>query len=265
MPIDGFRACPHGVYDDGVVRVRRVPGDPAPTWDGQVLTHGLGAGDVDNDLAGRLAALDGIEPELFERLFTGVVLTSAPDPVAAWSAFYRATLAGLTGEPRPGGNIAEFTPIYRRARSLVRGRRILDVGSCFGFLPILLAGDGHEVIASDLNHGSMRVLSAVAPRLPVLCCGAEALPLPDRSVDTVFALHLLEHVPADLGAAMLAEAVRVARRRVVVAVPYEDVPDPAYGHVRTVTHADLVALGEESGLRYDVIDADGGSLILDRP
>lgn len=263
--IDAFRSCPDGVYDDGVVRVVRSTGERGLRLTGSVLTHGLTAGEVDNDLAGRLAALDVSDPSAFERLFTGVVLTSAADPLAAWAAFYRATLARLTGVHEPGRSIAEFAPVYRRARDLVRGHRVLDVGSCFGFLPMLLADDGHEVVASDVNAGSMRLLAAVDPRLAVLSCGAEALPLPDGSVDTVLVLHVLEHVDAALGAAAVGEAVRVARLRVVVAVPYEEVPTAAYGHVRTVDHADLVALGERTGLRYDVVDADGGWLILDRP
>lgn len=265
MTIDAFRPCPSGVYDDGVVRVVRTPDRPGIRLDGGVLTHGLAAGEVDNDVAGLLAALDGADPATFERRFTGVVLTSSPDPLEAWGGFYLTTLARLTGAHDPGGSIAEFAPIYRRARALARGHRVLDMGSCFGFLPMLLAEDGHEVIASDVNAGSMRLLSAVAPNLPVLCCAAEALPLPDGAVDTVFVLHLLEHVDAALGEAAVAEAVRVARQRVVVAVPYEDDPTAAYGHVRTVDHADLVALGQATRWRYDVADADGGWLVLDRP
>ncbi|CAN5660764.1 mycofactocin oligosaccharide methyltransferase MftM [soil metagenome] len=264
MTIDAFRACPDGVYDDGVVRVVRAPDRPGIRLDGLVLTHGLAAGEVDNDLAGRLAALDGADPETFERLFTGIVLTSATDPLQAWAGFYRTTLTRLTGAHDAGGSIAEFAPIYCRARALARGHRVLDVGSCFGFLPLLLAEDGQQVLASDVNPGSMRLLSAVAPCLPVVCCGAESLPLPDGAVDTVFALHLLEHVDAALGAAVLTEAIRVARQRVVVAVPYEVAPTAAYGHVRTVDHTDLVALGERSGLAFDVLDADGGWLVLDQ-
>lgn len=258
--IDAFRACPDGVYDDGVVVVRRTAGSVL-SWDGTTLRHEFDA--VDNDLAGRLAGV--VPPEVFERVFTGVVLTTATDPLAAWRGFYGHTLDGLTGAPRPGGSVAEFAPIYRRARTLVRGRRVLDVGSCFGFLPILLADDGYAVVASDLNAGNVALLRRVDPRLPVVTCSAADLPVPDDAVDTVFAVHLLEHVDAGLGAAAVREALRVARQRVVLAVPYEEVPDPAYGHVRTVTHDDLDALGRSSGWRYDVTDVYGGWLVLDRP
>ncbi len=232
-----------------------------------LLRHNLGADDIDNDLAGRLAAAVttcGIaDNALFEQLFAAVVRSAADDPAEAWPAFYRNTLDRLTGSDPGTGSIGEFAPIYRRARSLVRGPQVLDLASCFGFLPLLLAGDGWQVVASDVSAGSMRLLSSIGDRLRCVRCAAEALPFADGAVDTVLALHLLEHVDAATGARVLAEAIRVARRRVVVAVPYEQHPDPAYGHVRTLDHADLVALGEGSGLGYEVIDADGGWLVLD--
>lgn len=233
-----------------------------------VLRHDLAARDLDNDLAGRIAAAMAerglADGRLFERLFTGVVLSTVDDPAHAWSVFYRNTLHRLVSADPGSGSIGEFAPIYRRARFLVRGRRVLDLASCFGFLPIMLAGDGHEVIASDLSPGSMRLLSTVDSRIGCLVCRAEALPLPDGAVDTVLALHLLEHVDAHTGARVLAEALRVARQRVVVAVPYEDEPAAAYGHVRTLDHAALVSLGEQSGLPFEVIDSDGGWLVIDR-
>ena len=176
--IDAFRRGPPGYYDDGVVVVERVPGAAMTLgfaagrpW----LRHGLAAGQVDNDLAGVLAGV-GIAATHFERLFTGVVVTSATDALAGWAAFYTATLARLTGSAPGGGSIGEFAPIYRRARALVRGRRVLDVASCFGFLPMLLAADGHDVVASDVNAGSMRLLSTVdrqqGGRLACLQCAA---------------------------------------------------------------------------------------------
>ncbi|MBA3524179.1 MAG: class I SAM-dependent methyltransferase [Geodermatophilaceae bacterium] len=272
--IDAFRRCPSGRYTDGVVVVERVASGPVgrfavDTVGGRPrLRHDLTAGEVDNDLAGLLAAVP-VEPQFFERLFTGVVLTSAPDPLAGWAAFYAATLTRLTG-PSPGeGSIGEFALIYRRARALVRGRRVLDVASCFGFLPLLLHSDGLDVVASDVNSGSMALLAAVAGARgggpAVLTCSADALPLAAGGADTVLVVHLLEHVPAAVGTVMLAEAQRVARQRVVVAVPYEDEPTAAYGHVRTLDAADLRALGAASGWGYEVVEDSGGWLVLDRP
>jgi hypothetical protein len=79
----------------------------------------------------------------------------------------------------------------------------------------------------------------------------------------VTAVHLLEHLPAADTVTVLDEMLRVARHRVVVAVPYEDVPEPVYGHLRTFDHAGLRALGERTGRAFTVADDHGGWLVVD--
>jgi hypothetical protein len=59
--------------------------------------------------------------------------------------------------------------------------------------------------------------------------------------------------------------LRVARRRAVVAVPFEHVPDPAWGHVRTYRLSDPHALGAATGLPYRVDEHHSGWLVIDRP
>ncbi|GAA1890419.1 mycofactocin oligosaccharide methyltransferase MftM [Lapillicoccus jejuensis] len=284
-----------GEYEDALVVVRRRSGDgPAPasrvatehfrvdTRDGRLtVTHRLRPDEVDDDLAGLLVdELFGPGwvrgPELFERLFTGVVRSLAPDPLDAWELFYRNTTARLealrtargTEVAAAHGCIAGYAPVYERAEALVPAGSVLELGSCFGFLSLRLAGLGHDVTASDVAAGTVRLLAAVAPRLGVrlttVLADAARLPLDDGCADTVLAIHLLEHVDADHGAAVLHEAVRCARRRVVVAVPLEDEADESFGHVRTVDLDDLRAWGRASGLRYDVAEHHGGWLVLDR-
>jgi hypothetical protein len=97
-----------------------------------------------------------------------------------------------------------------------------------------------------------------------LAGNALAVPLKDTSADTVFAVHLLEHLPRGLDAAVLADMLRVARQRVVVAVPFEDEPAPAWGHVRTFDLDDLHALGATTGLPYAVDEHHGGWLTVDK-
>ncbi len=87
------------------------------------------------------------------------------------------------------------------------------------------------------------------------------MPLADRCADTVLAVHLLEHLPPAEGAAVLAEMLRLARRRVVVAVPYEDEPNPTWGHVRTFDAARLHDLGAATGRTYRVEEHHGGWLV----
>ena len=284
-PLSPLHPAPGGVYRDDYVTVLRgaVPsgreiahttnftvhaGEPI------VVTHHLDLDDLDEDLTGLLHT-ELFEPgwvrgaELFERLFTGVVLTSADDPMTAWEAFYRNTIdRQREGSRTPGSAIEQFRPVHDHAASLVVGRSVHELGSCFGFLALRLAADGFRVTASDLSVGTMQLLSAVAPRLgtPVETLVADAghVPAADRSVDTVLAVHLLEHVDAEHGARVLAEAVRLADRRVVVGVPYEEVADETFGHVRTIGPGDLDAWGAATGLSYEVHEHHGGWLVIDR-
>lgn len=292
-PIDPFAAAPGGVYTDEWVQVSRG-GTPRPRRQLHMvrtphfdvlpegarvrLWHGLQPTEVDDDLAALLADelfrpgwLRG--PELFQRIFTGVVRTLAEEPARSWELFYRNTLrrldeavAGVGG--RGPGNIAEFAPIHARVESLVRGRSVLELGCCFGFGALRLAERGFAVTASDINGGTVSVLEAVVPRLgtPLRTVVADAGRHPGaaRSYDTVLAVHLLEHVDVRDGARVLAEAVRLARRRVVVAVPLETEAEETWGHVRTVDLDDLDRWGRASGLRHQVHEHHGGWLVLDR-
>ena len=232
----------------------------------------IGLDRLNNDLAGwldRVLIRPGLlAPSSFEDAFVAIVASCAPDPMDAWTAFYRNTIDGLArGGTEPGGTIAEFAPVHERAVSLVQGRDVLELGCCFGFLSLRLAREGHRVTALDLVPGTMGLLTQVAARLGVTVAGVAgdvtAVPLADRCADTVLAVHLLEHLPVEAGATALAEMVRLARRRVVVAVPFEDEPNPTWGHVRCFDARALADLGASTGLRYEVREHHGGWLVLD--
>jgi SAM-dependent methyltransferase len=245
------------------VSVRRV--------DGRVeVTHTFGPAEIDNGLAGLLAR-EVTDNAAFEAAFVAVVESCDPDPASAWSHFYGNTLARIEQAWRePGsasGSVAEFAPVYARACELVRAGEVLDVGSCFGFLPLLLARHGYRVIASDAAFGTMRLLDVVARArgLPIttVACDAAHLPLANGCVDVVTVIHLLEHLDAATGFAVLAEAVRLTRRRVIVAVPFEDESVAAYGHVRTLDQRSLAELGEATGLPFEVTTHHGGWLVVE--
>ncbi|HEY3258659.1 MAG TPA: mycofactocin oligosaccharide methyltransferase MftM [Pseudonocardiaceae bacterium] len=244
------------------------------------VDHWLPGDQLDNDLAGLIAEelfgpgwLSG--NDLFERVFTGVVRSTAADPMQAWNAFYDNTMAAIRRHlarpsPVPGAacsEIANMAPVYGRALRLVPPGRVLDLGSCFGFFPLLLAEAGrHSVLASDLVAGTMRLLSAVARNrkvpLRTLTCDATSVPLPDAAFDTVTVLHLLEHLDPEQGSAVLAEAMRLATRSVVIAVPFEDEPAAVYGHVRRFDIETLTALGKLFGRRFTVAEHHGGWLVI---
>lgn len=100
-----------------------------------------------------------------------------------------------------------------------------------------------------------------------MVCDAASVPLPDGVADTVTVLHLLEHLDSDASAAVLREAMRLARRRVVAAVPFEDVPRACYGHVQRFDVDVLQTIADSwraAGVEAGVHEFHGGWLVLDR-
>lgn len=242
------------------------------------------AGPVDADLGDALAAgLHGRVPgDLgeFERRFVALVEAGHADPEQAWDGFYDRTLrrvaatwADLDAGAGPGagpGTVATFTRIWARAVALHVGASALDVGACFGFLPLAWAArpGAPRLLAVDLSPASAALAARQARRLgrhvDVACADGTRLPLADGGVDTVLLLHVLEHVDAATSDRLLAEALRVARRRVVVAVPVEPAPDPVFGHLQVFDLARLVLIGRRTCWATTVFEADGAWLVLDR-
>ncbi|GAS98950.1 type 11 methyltransferase [Mycolicibacterium canariasense] len=277
--VDPLAPSAVGVWQADGVRVLRRPRSNArrgarftASRDGAVLTvrHDLTPHELNDELAVLLTEQLGTwlrgRPE-FEQVFTGVVRSTVDGGMAAWLRFYRNSVAALED------GSAAFAPIHRRAAELVVGARLIDLGSCFGFFPLRMRRVGVDVLATDLSGPTMDLLDAVSHRLqrPVrtLRCDAGRVPLPDHAADTVTALHLLEHLDEPTGDRVLAEALRLARRRVVVAVPFEEQPQACYGHIRRFDIATLRTLGErlcaaDPSRHVTVFEHHGGWLVLDR-
>lgn len=246
--------------------MRRVPSGPITlTRRGTelVVTHSLFPEDLGERMVAEVTASVAdadFGQEEFESTMVGLVRSTVTGPLDAWDVYYRNSLRDLLD------GTADFAPIHDMASDLVRGC-VLDLGSCFGFLPLRLAQSGVRVTATDILPGTMRLLDAVAPRLqlPVdtLVCDAANVPVPDNSADTVTAVHLLEHVDEPTGAAVLAEALRIARERVVIAVPYEDEAQACHGHVRVFDADTLTRFGVSTGRPFEVFDHHGGWLVID--
>ncbi len=258
---------PHFVIHDGRIRPR------------------FGSGEISNELAGHIAAELaplGLVPDgpTFERVFVDTVQATHPDPTRAWAGFYGNTMRRLR-RPDPGGtgSVATFARIYEHVLSLIRGTTVLDVGCCFGFLPLLAADRDPRlrVVGTDLVPPAValaaRISGAQGSRARFAAADLMALPVADEAVDTVLAVHVLEHLPAESSARALAQLRRVARHRVVVAVPLEEAPDPTFGHVQAFDLPRLARIGADRqalesqdapGWSQAVYATDGGWLVLDR-
>jgi 2-polyprenyl-3-methyl-5-hydroxy-6-metoxy-1,4-benzoquinol methylase len=234
------------------------------------VAHDLGPDELSDDLAELLATeLDdnGVlrgQPE-FEAVFAGVVESTLEDRDEAWHRFY------LNSVRRLEHGDAAFAPVHEHAAALVVGTEIVDLGSCFGFFPLRLAAAGYRVTATDLSAPTMDLLDRMSERLHrplrTVGCNATDVPMPDGSADTVTVLHLLEHLDAATAGSVLREAMRLARRRVIVAVPFEDVPRACYGHVQRFDVNVLRVIADAwrtTGVRAGVHEFHGGWLVLDR-
>lgn len=292
--IDALAPALPGRYADSLLTVLRAEAQdvPAPIVRTEHFTlakhgsrielrHRLRPDQIDNDITGLLTDelfapgwLAGAD--MFEHAFTGLVRSTVDDPMLSWLRFYDNTIGRIhqcwhdPGAADPThSTIAGFAPVYRHAMRLTPPGLVLDLGSCFGFFALLLTErTRNAAIASDISAGSMRLLDAVVRRrrlgLETLVCDAAHVPLPDGSVETVTMLHLLEHLDAATGLDVVHEAVRLARGRVVIAVPFEDEPTDAYGHVRGFDMPALSELGRQSGRRFTVHEHHGGWLVLHR-
>ena len=274
----------HGVLTDHAARVHESPLFTVFSLDGAtVVLHRLEPAAVDNDLAelvaGELVRPGGVTvPHAFERCFAGVVLSSAPGSGEAWRAFYGNTLLKLhrvASGSCPGhdsGPVSTFGRIYAHARALVSGSSLLDVGTCFGFFPLLLQRSEPQldfVAALDVSAPILELArGADLPRcrtgtVEFVHGDGRSLPFAGNSFDTVTALHVLEHLETSSASRVLGEMCRVARRRVIVAVPLEEEPDPAYDHVQSFDRESLINLGEQAGWRCGFEDYLGGWVVLD--
>src|SRR5512134_3698593 len=278
---------------------RRDPCRTAPTvacdLDDIILVHDFTPSEIDNNIAryvadellpllfacgarhdvvGSYAASD---QDVFERFVGEIVRSMDGNERRAWHLFYDNTLAALdrAAQKEGGANnesqaprdyIADFAAIYRRVGDLVgeiAPASLLDVATCFGFLPLRLASatgskTRHRqrlrcIVGCDLNPALVALAESYVRQrkltnvrfveTDILSINGYGR-LPEPSFDVVTAVHLLEHLEPKQTAAAMEALWSLARRRLIVTVPVETVPDTRFGHRQVFTEESLRALGQ---------------------
>jgi SAM-dependent methyltransferase len=281
-------------------RVRRTPHFTHCQRPGgqTVLLHRFSESTIDEDVsplvAEELGALGVIASarDYGETLFA-VVASTCPssldcpecgrlhlDQAAVWRHFSLNTLVRLRAWlDAPGvsaSHTAVFAAIYRRILERRVGTSLLDVGSNLGHLPVLLSERAPEmtVVGSDNRPESIASCEALAAAAGARVSWRLADVLAPDFVemgrfDTVTAVHVLEHLAEEDLPAALAHLLGVTGRRLIVAVPYEETPQPLYGHRQAFTPEKLAAWGEWCVETLDARvftceDVGGGFLLVDR-
>lgn len=230
-----------------------------------ILVHHFRLEEIDNNL------VDCLMQELpslmtsdraFGQAMIGVVNSIKPyDPVGAWGLFSLNTLKRFReylDEPDmeyPPTTIGACATIYRRLFSLKVGKSLLDVGCACAFWPALVAErdlTAHGNIVGvdnrlDAIHLSQHMVALIGNQqvtffqLDLLSPPfVEAL----GTFDTVTAIHILEHLPEEQLSLAFEHLLRVTRQRLIIAVPYEMEPTPAYGHEQVFTREKLERWGK---------------------
>lgn len=277
----------YGLSDDVVV----VHDFAASQIDNNISAH------VANELLPLLArsrpspAADGRlenEQEVFERCVGAIVRSMDSSERGAWRLFYDNTLDALHAASAPAACgsedfIADFRAIYRRVAELVAGvpgATMLDAATCFGFLPLFLAAGGSDaaprrIVGCDINPALVSMAEAYrrqrfVPRVSFVCADlldrelTRVLAADGRPFDVVTAIHLLEHLAPEQTVRALDQLWALTGRRLIVAVPFETVPDPRFGHRQVFDQASLAALGRRIRGRARCFTDHGGWLVIDR-
>jgi SAM-dependent methyltransferase len=255
------------------------------TWESgsAAVAYDLPLGRIDNGLAQLVADELGATvlattPDQLADVITSIVLSTDDDPAVAWSGFYARTLERLSAKREEAGatysdQVEVFASVYRYAAQLVRGNSVLDVASCLGFWPLMLAARGHQVTAVDTDRRAMALLATMARRrqtsVQTLVGNATRLPCRSGAVATATSIHLLEHLDVAEATRAVDELVRVCVDRAIVAVPFEKQPTAAFGHLRcfdlsTLSELGAAYLGRHGVSRVIVTEHHGGWLALDK-
>lgn len=174
--------------------------------------------------------------------------------------------------------IDPFAAIYRRIFEIISGQSLLDVGCSFGFLPVLMREripDIH-VTACDASADAIAFsisLANAANVQNIIFLQKDVLSedfIKLGRFDTVTAIHLLEHLTEEDTPTALDHLLHVTKKRLLIAVPYEEQVQKVYGHEQIFTPEKLRQWGawciEMLGGKtyYWCEELMGGMLVVER-
>lgn len=183
----------------------------------------------------------------------------------------------LKNAPDQISYIAPFAAIYRRIFELVTGGSLLDVGCSFGFFPVLMADRDHSmrVVGSDVSQDAISFSTTLANAVEVHSVTFHQIDVLSDDFpklghfDTVTTIHVLEHLPEEDMTTALDHLLRTARKRLLIAVPYEEQAQGLYGHYQTFTPEKLHQWGKwcverlEGKGKYWYEELMGGLLVVE--
>ncbi|MFG2907417.1 class I SAM-dependent methyltransferase [Kitasatospora sp. NPDC048286] len=113
---------------------------------------------------------------------------------------------------RAAGAYAEHRPDYaqaavRWALEAAPGPRVLDLGAGTGKLTATLVALGHDVVSVEPDPAMLAELRAALPTVRALAGRAEAIPLPDDSVDAVVSGNAMHWFDMDLAGPEIARVL----------------------------------------------------------
>ncbi len=258
-----------------------------------ILLHTFHQNDIDADLicfiTDELGSFN-ITPTVrtFGATLFGIIASTFPSPrhqPTIWNYFCLNTLTRLrrqitqsllTVDQSP--YITPFANIYRRIAELISGQSLLDVGSSFGFFPILMAESmpDSRIIGCDYNPDAVTLATNLAQasgtqQTTFIMQNMLAADFSDIGYfDTVTAIHLLEHLSEEHIPFALSNLLRVTQQRLIIAVPYEEQPEAVYGHLQIFTPEKLEHWGQwcreqlQGKGCYSCEEMMGGLLVIER-
>ena len=136
----------------------------------------------------------------------------------------------------------EHMPRYELAKTLIKGKRVLDFGCGTGYGSAMLAKVAKAVTGLDIDEKAIAWAreTHISPQLSFHCCNDLGESLPNASFDAVTCFEMIEHVDYETQQSVIASIARLLRNdgTLIISTPNPEITD-LYGenpyHLREMT------------------------------